>query len=78
MDQDGDFDVLNEPTGLESVLFVENDGTGQFNNYFPIATFNTNEYATTFDVGDLDLDGDIDLITGNYTSAIQVHLMTDK
>ncbi|MBK8549400.1 MAG: VCBS repeat-containing protein [Saprospiraceae bacterium] len=73
MDQDGDFDVLNEPTGLESVFFVENDGTGQFNNYFPIATFNTNEYATTFDVGDLDLDGDIDLITGNYTSAIQVH-----
>ena len=75
LDGDGDLDIavvtmLTEwfdPTRM-SAIWLENDGTTHFT---PHGISNTPSYLMTADLGDLDGDGDLDMVTGG------MHILSD-
>ena len=69
MDGDGDIDfVINDFVGaagayLHRIAWARNDGT---DNWTVLPVSNAEQGLETFDVGDMDGDGDLDIITGSY------------
>lgn len=64
-DQDGDKDIVGQGTN-GGFNFFENEGAGKFEKARTLMTFGANQYASSFDIGDVDGDGDYDIITGRY------------
>ena len=74
VDGDGDYDLVAGNDGQASVVY-RNDGAGNFNWIGSVQPFGA-PTTTTQAVGlaDLDTDGDLDLVTGNYNQANVIYL----
>ena len=64
-DKDGDKDIVGQGVTW-GFNFFENEGAGKFEKARTLLTFGVNQYASSFDIGDVDGDGDYDIITGRY------------
>ena len=62
-DGDSDLDLVIEDGAIDELIFLENDGNGNFSEVASLTVSNSVEFA----LGDLDGDGDIDVVT-NITS----------
>jgi len=78
LDADGDLDVMQGPNGLSGFLYYENTGTSTSpifgtvqTNPFSLTTVWYLYYHPTF--ADLDVDGDLDLICGEYNGKFQYY-----
>lgn len=76
LDQDGIVDVVGQPTKLSTysgrIFFWKGLGNGTFGARKTLVGFTNNEYASTFDIGDIDNDGDLDIVAGKYIYGIDV------
>ena len=64
-DKDGDKDIIGQG-GTWGFNFFENEGNGKFEKARTLMTFGANQYASSFDIADVDDDGDYDIMTGRY------------
>jgi len=70
IDHDGDMDILSAGTGVNAIVWYENDGTGSFTRKSPILSLDETDFNTSFEVLDYDHDGDIDIIASNFSSDV--------
>ncbi|EDM45337.1 hypothetical protein SCB49_06007 [unidentified eubacterium SCB49] len=67
LDNDGDLDVVTVSTGNPNVLWFRNlDGQGEFGPPISISTMETNVHSVA--LGDIDNDGDIDVVSAKNAS----------
>lgn len=69
LDGDGDIDIIFSAKDLNSILWLENDGSGDFSNKI----FNSNVYSDNVEIGDIDNDGDLDVVSGYRKNAPDLH-----
>jgi len=67
LDGDGDLDLITTANGSDAFVIFKNDGTGGFDAGTQIST-SLDDYAIHTSLGDLDGDGDLDLITAASNS----------
>jgi len=63
LDGDGDVDLATTSGPTEEIFVLRNDGSGRF---FDIESFPVGPYAHELLAVDVDVDGDLDLITENH------------
>ena len=73
MDGDGDLDIVAGNSGHQNVVYL-NDGTGTFTTSIPIPFGPITGTTHSVAVGDMDGDGDLDIIAGNYGQQNAVYL----
>jgi len=74
LDGDGDTDIALITLTANLVLFMPNDGTGTFNSFQVIDEIEGFSFPVDLEPGDLDGDGDIDLLMEYGSSAMRVYL----
>ena len=72
IDNDGDYDIMSGSGYMGDLTFFENIGSASTPNFTssvvnPFGISLTNEEATTCSFGDIDNDGDLDILTQNQT-----------
>lgn len=73
IDNDGDLDLyIAQFIGLDTIFL--NDGTGRFTRDARFAGFSHEQWATAATFADVDLDGDVDLISVRYEDGIRLYL----
>jgi hypothetical protein len=75
MDGDGDLDLMegNGGTSHKANFWFRNDGAGNFTGGISLGTITTHS-TRSIALGDVDGDGDLDMITGNYGDNNQLHV----
>jgi hypothetical protein len=73
LDRDGDMDVVTTSGAIDSkISWYENDGTGGF-TFHTVNTSAPSSMPTAIHAGDLDGDGDIDVVSGWQEGQIRIH-----
>ena len=63
-DKDGDIDIIGQPTNSSTVNWFKNEN-GTFNSGLSLLSFPPNTFSFAFDIGDINNDGDLDIVSSN-------------